>query len=128
MDTRHESIETRLDTPTAASSRYFGAMRSEGMDFVSSPIDFNDYYAPEYFVKDPQRGPRKEALPLAPESYQTAQLGNRSLGFLRARNTSKPFLLCTPPPQLSGLASASRKNRRWIPRRWISSLGLRLCA
>ena len=59
--------------------KYFGEQRDDGMDVIGSPLDYNDFYAKHYFVKDGS-GKRMETLESAPSAYQTAQRYAPELG------------------------------------------------
>jgi len=63
---------------------YFcGKKRAEGMTTVSSPCDYNNFYSKQYFVKLANGSQTVEVLPDAPTTYQTAQIGNRSLAWIK---------------------------------------------
>ena len=74
--------------------KYFcGKKRAEGMTVISSPCDYNNFYSKEYFVKLANGTSYIEKLdPNVQSTYQTSQLGNRSIAFVReVAKSGKPF-------------------------------------
>ncbi|XP_065178089.1 extracellular sulfatase Sulf-1-like [Sycon ciliatum] len=72
-----------------------------GMTMISSPCDYNSFYSSQYFVKLANGTKYVEKLnPKLPTTYQTSQLGNRSISWIKdivKTDPGKPFLAYIGP-------------------------------
>jgi len=78
---------------------YFPSGKSDGMDVVGAPIDYNNFYGAAYFEKYPNGStafPKYEGM----DAYQTSKIGNQTMDWLRYiknSNPSQPFFLYWGP-------------------------------
>ncbi|XP_065178090.1 extracellular sulfatase Sulf-2-like [Sycon ciliatum] len=76
-------------------------MMNAGMTMISSPCDYNSFYSSQYFVKLANGTKYVEKLnPKLPTTYQTSQLGNRSISWIKdivKTDPGKPFLAYIGP-------------------------------
>ena len=76
-------------------------MMADGMTMVSSPCDYNDFYSKKYFVKLANGTKYVETLDGSlPTTYQTSQIGNRSISWIKevaTSNAGTPFFAYLGP-------------------------------
>jgi N-acetylglucosamine-6-sulfatase len=56
--------------------------RRDSMDFVYAPCSFNDYWTTKYFNAD-AKGAGEITIASGPSAYQTSQLGNYTINFIK---------------------------------------------
>jgi N-acetylglucosamine-6-sulfatase len=62
--------------------------RRDSMDHVFTACSFNDYWATKYFVANATDA-RTVAIPNDPSAYQTAQLGNFTVSFIKQQGAAQ---------------------------------------
>lgn len=80
-------------------SKYFQSKRSEGMDVIGAPIDYNNFWGSKYFEKYPNGSTAFNEYE-GMDRYQTSQIGNQTMAWLqhiKSKNPSQPFFLYFGP-------------------------------